>query len=423
VRFSIAIENNRDYKQMKTEIFYIERCRQLIETKLAWGNSGEWQNQDFENLSERIFEKTKVSLSSSTLKRIWGKVHYTGSPNISTLNALAQFLDYENWRAFTSNGLPPAINQETISLVKPKKTVAQTYWWLAITLFLGVLITFGAFFKISKVLTFEQIVFTSKPVTFGVPNTVIFNYDVTKSNADSVFIQQSWDIKRRYKVAKHLHEYASTYYTPGYFRAKLILNDSIVKEHDLLIESDGWLRTIDTKPQPIYLSKLSFEKNDILNITDDDLLKNKVDFNKELPWVSLFNVSKQRQYSSQSFEMETILRNTFKGKGGACKQIKIILFSTHGIIVLPLSIKGCVGELEMFIGEERISGKTTNLSAFGVNTDDWITVKCIIKNQRINILINNNIAYEGGLKHSLGQIVGSRISFLGAGEVKKFAMR
>lgn len=55
---------------MKNEAFYIEKCRELIEERLAWGSSEHWQNQDFENLSQKIFEVTEVSLSSSTLKRI-----------------------------------------------------------------------------------------------------------------------------------------------------------------------------------------------------------------------------------------------------------------------------------------------------------------------------------------------------------------
>lgn len=408
---------------MKNETFHIEKCRELIEEKLSWGNGNDWQNQDFENLSERIFEKTKISLSSSTLKRIWGKVNYNSSPNISTLNALAQFIDYENWRSFTSNGFQPVVNQDIINDINPKITNQKAYWWIAGGLFLGILFTLSAFYKKGKTLTFEKVVFTSQPLTFGVPNTVIFKYDATNSNADSVFIQQSWDAKRRYKVAQNLHEYTSTYYTPGYFRAKLVLNDSIVKEHDLLVESDGWLGTIDTKPQPIYLTKQTIERNGILGISTNDLLSNKVIFDKEPVWTSFFNVSKQKRFSTQNFEMETTLRNTFAGRGGACKQTKIILFCTNGIVVLPLGIKGCVGELEMFIGEQKISGRTTNLSAFGIDSDDWITVKCLIKNQKIRVIINEKIAYQSSLKQDLGQIVGSRISFLGTGEIKKFEMK
>lgn len=90
---------------MDNEKVNIEKCRQRIEEKIGWGSSAEWQNQDFEALSERIFRETKVSLSASTLKRLWGKIRYEGTPNISTLNALAQFIGYENWRAFTSKGI------------------------------------------------------------------------------------------------------------------------------------------------------------------------------------------------------------------------------------------------------------------------------------------------------------------------------
>ena len=408
---------------MKNDTLYIEKCRDLIEAKLSWGNSNEWQNQDFENLSLQLFEKTNVSLSSSTLKRIWGKVNYNSSPSTATLNALAQFIDYENWRAFTSNGFQPIVNEQINRKTKFFESINKSYWWLSAGILLILMFAFSAFYNNEKTLTFEKIVFNSQPVTFGVPNTVIFNYDASHSNADSVFIQQSWDVKRRYRVAKNLHEYTSTYYTPGYFRAKLILNDSIVKEHDLLIESDGWLGTIDTKPQPIYLTKQQIDRNGILGISVNDLLKNKIDFDKGPLWTSFFNVSKQKQFSTQNFEMEAMLRNTFEGKGGACKQAKIILFSTKGIVVLPLSVKGCVGELEMRIGEDIISGKTTNLTAFGVNSEDWTKVRCVIRSQKIQVLINEKMAYESSLKHNLGQIVGTRISFLGTGEVKNFEMK
>ncbi len=81
---------------MPNEAFFILKCRELIEEKLAWGKSEHWQNQDFESLREKVFEETGISLSTSTLKRIWGKVKYESSPNVATLNALAQFVSYEN---------------------------------------------------------------------------------------------------------------------------------------------------------------------------------------------------------------------------------------------------------------------------------------------------------------------------------------
>src|SRR6185437_7016481 len=85
---------------MEKEKQLLTRCRTLIEQSLNWGDSSTWGNDDFEHLSEKIFDRTKVQLSISTLKRIWGKVRYENFPTTATLNALAGFLGYTNWRDF-----------------------------------------------------------------------------------------------------------------------------------------------------------------------------------------------------------------------------------------------------------------------------------------------------------------------------------
>jgi ubiquinone biosynthesis protein COQ9 len=57
-------------------------------------------NKDYELLSEKIQEKTAVYLISSILKRIWARVKYDSNPSTTTLDTLASFLDYPNWRSF-----------------------------------------------------------------------------------------------------------------------------------------------------------------------------------------------------------------------------------------------------------------------------------------------------------------------------------
>src|SRR5215470_13493404 len=88
---------------MREEEPYLQHCLHRIEEMLQWGSSDRWQTTDFEDLHERILEKTGVSLSSSTLKRIWGKVKYESSPNLATLNALAIFIGFADWRSFVSS--------------------------------------------------------------------------------------------------------------------------------------------------------------------------------------------------------------------------------------------------------------------------------------------------------------------------------
>lgn len=412
---------------MNSQEEHIRKCKALIEQKLAWGSSDYWQNRDFEQLSERISEVTNVSLSTSTLKRIWGKVNYTGSPTATTLNALAQFAGYPDWQTFA--GQPTVVMPAPIpaSAVEqpPRNFLSRVRLnWLLVTATAVILLTgILAYNQRASRLIYGKLLFTSKPVTRGLPNTVVFQYNAADSNADSVFIQQNWDPKRRYKVDKNRQYYTSTYYTPGYFRAKLILNDSIVKEHDLFIESDGWLGMIDLTPVPTYFSRDRIQQHGLIGVTEQDLLAEKIDLQQQVPWVSFYQVARQLAVPGSHFLMEAELRNTFAKGQGVCRQTKIILLGSRGALSIPLSIKGCVGELSMFMGEQYIDGKTTDLSAFGVDFRDFVNVRCKTENQKITIQLNDRIAYQGEFSQDIGTIVGARIRFMGTGEIRKFSLK
>ncbi|MTI32628.1 hypothetical protein [Xanthovirga aplysinae] len=407
----------------------IAKCRRLIENKLAWGPSEHWQNQDFEMLSERIFEETKVKLSSSTLKRVWGKIRYDSTPNLSTLNVLAQFAGYQDWRTFSATIVEPGqMEEEKYSFeASPSKPVGKggrkKYWLVGMALLVLLLALLWGFKKDTEPLTYSELIFKSSPVTLGLPNTVVFQYDASNSNADSVFIQQSWDSKRRFKVDKNKHEFTGTYYYPGFYRAKLILNDSIVNEHDLYIETEGWLGTLDEMPIPKYLSEEEIEKGDGIGISPQDLQLMGYDLKNEIPQLSLFNISKEREVPSDNFYFKTQLKSTFNQGQAVCQFVQIKLFAQNGVHLIPLSIKGCVGELGLIVGNEYQSGKTTDLSAFGVDFSDWVTVVCKVKDKQVEIFINNNLSFQGSFTDDIGPIVGYQFVFQGGGVLRETELK
>lgn len=55
---------------------------------------------DFNHLSECIFEKTKDTLSPTTLKRVWGYINGYESVRYNTLSVLARYVDYRDWDDF-----------------------------------------------------------------------------------------------------------------------------------------------------------------------------------------------------------------------------------------------------------------------------------------------------------------------------------
>src|SRR5689334_21914215 len=151
---------------MDNEKQQIEKCLRLMEEKLGWGSGSAWQNQEFEALSKAIFKETNVSLSVSTLKRLWGKIRYEGTPNIATLNALAQFVGYQNWRTFTANGNTPSPNGASSAQEKKPLVLSKSVKGILVVAVAGIAAFLFLYFQSRpKRLKYENISFSSMPVT------------------------------------------------------------------------------------------------------------------------------------------------------------------------------------------------------------------------------------------------------------------
>lgn len=67
--------------------------------------------KDFELLRDSIYQRLRLLVSSSTLKRIWGYLDSQSAPRSSTLNVLARFIGYADYDAFcqaSDDGLLPS---------------------------------------------------------------------------------------------------------------------------------------------------------------------------------------------------------------------------------------------------------------------------------------------------------------------------
>ena len=58
---------------------------------------------DFIFLSGAVFERTRETISPTTLKRLWGYIEGADQTRNSTLKNLSQFLGYSNWDDFVSD--------------------------------------------------------------------------------------------------------------------------------------------------------------------------------------------------------------------------------------------------------------------------------------------------------------------------------
>lgn len=412
---------------MLTEEAYIEKVRKAIEDRLGWGDSRDWTHSDFIALSEKIAEETKASLSPVTLKRIWGKVKYNSLPNAYTLNVLAVMAGYENWRAFKGDHPPAAPIPEVPEPVpaplpeNPSAPVVRRKWLFGLA-GIWIAVTAGLFWRASsqnqKTAPARYAFSSKKVVTRGVPNTVIFDYDASQAPTDSVIIQQSWDRKLRSTVSKKGRQHTSIYYLPDHYQAKLVVNQKVVKEHSLLIQSDGWLAAVLYTKVPVYLKKEEVLRNGALSLPVETLQQKGIPLLPEPPTTLYSNVQDLGPVYTDDFVFETVVRNDYRDGNAACQKTNLYLLCEGTAIGIPLCSPGCVSDIDLLFTDYFISGKRSDLSAFGVDFQKSIPVRVESKGGTARIYLNGKLAYQVNEKIRKARIVGFDLVFQGTGTVE-----
>ena len=400
---------------MKTykEYELVQECLKEIETKLGWGSATQWHSDVFIELSDTIQKETNVLLSPTTLKRVWGKVNYNSAPSISTLNTLAQFAGYLNWRAFknkstTTEGNKPEHNTEK------GQTKVFVYASIIAVVFISLFSVIGSMTDKNKDFDFSKIKFESRPITKGLPNSVVFDLDLKGLDSDSIHIQQYWDVTKTIKLKRNQSQATGQYYFPGYFRAKLLVDGDIKKEHDLFIKSEGWLGTIDYEPIPKYFNEASIQ-NENLKLSDDALSEIA---SHEKPLVSSFHIVEQfEDLSADNFVLKTAFRNVYNDKWAVCETTRLVILGTKGAMIIPFSIPGCVSEIGVLLNDVFLNGKEHDLSAFGVDLSELKDVEVKVENKNVKVTVDGEVIFMKRYNESIGNVVGLRYRFLGAGEV------
>ncbi|CAL2101822.1 conserved protein of unknown function [Tenacibaculum sp. 190130A14a] len=402
----------KEYKEVK-------ECLVLIEEKLDWGSSHLWHNDVFIELSEKIQEETKILLSPTTLKRVWGKINYNSTPSISTLNALAQFAGFLNWRDFKNNH-----KKSTVSYYK--KVIHSNFRVIMLSAF----IIAGLFLSIfsmsnsrNEVVDYSNIPFKSRPITEGLPNSAVFDFDLDGVNSNNIIIQQYWDETKTITIQKDQKQATGQYYFPGYFRAKLLIDNTIVKEHGLFIKSNGWMGTIDYNPIPKYYVGEEIKKNEGEGISFSKKVFDEV-VNKEKPvTTTLHYVNDLGDIFGDNFEFELEVKNLFREKWGVCQKTMIIIVGTKSAYVVPFSINGCAAEIGMMLSDLYLDGKKNDLSFLGTDFSSYQKLNIRTENKEVVISINNKEIYTNTYNSTIGKVVGVRVKFYGIGEVKNLFLR
>lgn len=347
-------------------------------------------------------------------------------PTGTTLDTLARFAGFESWRAFTRQHAASEIAPKVIEVL-PDKATKKSGWWFKIALLVISVITiaFAGWYvkkKSTPVITANTYTFNSRPVTRGIPTSVVFNYNAASASEDSVFIQQSWDNSKRTAVDRNLHQHTSVYYRPGFFKAKLVVNNTIVKEHPLLIPTNDWLGLIAQEPIPVYLKKEEFVSKNGIQLPLKSIKEKNIALRPQPPITEYYNVGNFNPVPLKDFNFSVEIQNDYNEGAATCQFINIILITDNVPIIIPLSAPGCVAELSLSDGDAMVSGKNTDLSGFGADLSKWVKVSCRSTPGKIEYYLNDKLVYASAQPAKKVNIVGMGYLLQGTGSVKKIKL-
>ncbi|MEO0873409.1 MAG: hypothetical protein AAFY48_02290 [Bacteroidota bacterium] len=381
----------------------LSTCLTAIEEKLGWGASSAWTHQDFLRLSEEILEETGQSLSYVTLKRVWGKVSYDSKPTTNTLDVLASFLGYDNWRHFASAvEHPPSQTKHGES--NPLNGINRRRWGQIAAIGGAIVILLLLFPSLENEPQFnpDDFHFSSATVrSVGIPNSVIFDIDALKSPFDSIEVQQSWDPRLRKTLPKEQRQHTSIYFYPGYFQAKLLIGGTVVKEHDIHIMSDGWYAAVAQEPVPVYFQLEELRTAGKLQLSEEALASKGIDMQPQAP-VTRIGVSQDfAQLKTDNFYCKARLRHTYAQGSAACQLTYVYILAEEGIMKIPLVSPGCVSAVDLRLQQYFWPGDQHDLSAFGVDFSDVVELEIEAIRGKVEVRINGQVVRE-----SPGQVAG-----------------
>lgn len=96
----------------------------------------------------------------------------------------------------------------------------------------------------------------------------------------------------------------------------------------------------------------------------------------------------------------------------------MLIICKDEVISIPLSSKGCVGDLSLYVAGQSISSKDADLSKFGCDLEQWVKLRLEVKNAQVRFFVNDQQAYSVKFLSKPAAIVGLQYRFNGTGAVK-----
>ncbi|WP_316837288.1 hypothetical protein [Pedobacter nutrimenti] len=423
-------------EQVENSIFFkqLDICCQKIAEQVTEKPVAEWTNSDYVKLSALLSRKTKVHLSESTLKRIFGKSKTSARyyPQKATRDALAQFIGCRDWYEFElktpiTDG-PNLSKPDPVVSVAPavkkdrslKKTVLLSILLVCIVVTAILLIRFPHSTEQSA----ENVHLYCLNPEGQTPHSAIFKLNVKGELPDSMSNFEIDFGDGRLKRSNFRDSLVNHYYeVPGRYYPKLYYKNKVIDTGYVYLQTKGWsvtgsMQYDTTRVYPISNTGTTIEE--IPKISEDEIINAGID-NKKTFFIAFTNI-KPTNLSGDNFELSTHLTTSKNRAGVRCSQADVTVFGEtdyHSFDIMKLE---CAAFTSYKFSENYKEGKKNDLRELGHDLSNGGDVKLRVENQQINLYVGSKNVLTKPYKKPIGKIMGVKISFSGIGRFDNFQL-
>jgi len=408
---------------MSNQHDFISRCKKEIICKFFGSDEFNLKYSDLLRLSEEIYLITGISISLSTLRRIFKK-DYNSIPQVSTLNAFAKYLGHESWKDYVKN--------YTLEQGQKRKRYYTGFKIKKLTLLIAALsFLFAAsiilivnYRWINKV-NYDDIEFHCKKFNNKeMPVTVFFTYNLKGIKCDSATIRPLGRPTRKYGDEFGIDPSDSiasyNYLWPETFVAKLTVDGVVVKKLKINLETQKWKVAVTNNIDGFYVKY--FDDKELYGngkMTFSDQVLEQHNFSKSQIEKTVFNLFRKfKKIDGDSLSFETRFRSIPLVRRQESGSVFLTLFFTRNRINIPLAIqKSLFGEKKMKAFNQVESSKNSDLSFLYLNLEEWNKFKISTFNKQFNLYLNDSLVYQTNYNKDPGKLTGLRFIFNGIGEL------
>jgi hypothetical protein len=155
-----------------------------------------------------------------------------------------------------------------------------------------------------------------------------------------------------------------------------------------------------------------------MGLDEGQLREKNIQLQPQTQWMGYYHVVDLPEARIHDFIFEAELKNNYREGGAACQHTEVHLLFQGATLIVPLSIPGCVSELSF----RNRDGKKSDLSAFGVDFSNWVTVRAELVDSVGRVFVNGKQADEFPVQVDALPSAGVVFRFKGTGSVRRLRM-